>query len=475
MAQLLQAVCDEAGACTTNAALRRVPGGIAPEGVVLEDFFVGFVDGGVPIGIRPIPSGGFTKLLAEERLLGVYVLGRDKRSSRECHAKEDLTIASISPLQFDVFVEPPSSLSVTTSMTIPRLHRNDELSLSNVSVTHPTSRFDARLGTGVEPPADAVPQHHEAGSTPLRFLVDPAIVTDTGEITSRRLAHLSDIRIIDGVWYERVDDVPWPGKAVWSDHPGSDVVHKQAAAAIVQSSPKIGQADIRGTSTNVPTRYPYYKTDLSGRLNDSDGGVVSYGTMTATPDGPVPAVWPSFAEPTSTTDICGGHGEFTEVADCTGGRHRALLEATRSGFEHGGENVLSMNFDVEAFGAALRDRTPGELGSYFPPPDAGGSGGRPASEAGTSMVVASFIVGMPKGASVDQVFRSAEAWRDGGFAKIKGSVVVGFYSVFDTKTLSTVGIGKALQLIPDPHLVSPLIQPPGVPRVLAGVTGRWLR
>ena len=692
--ELVQAVCNEAGACTTNAADRRVPGGIAPEGVVLEDFFVGFVDSGVPIGIRPIPSGGFTKLLAEERLLGVYVRGRDIRSGRECNAEEDLTLASLSPLQFDLFVEPRASLSVTGSLTVPRLHRNDDLPLSNVTVTQPTSRFDARLGTGVTPPAMQSPNTDE--KTSMRFIVDPAIATDNGDLTSRRLAHLSDIRIIDGVWYVRMDNVPWPGTPVWSDHPGANVVHKQAAAAIVQSSAKIGQADIRALHPGNPTRFSHYETNANGALTDTDGGVISYGTMLPTLEGPVPAVWPSFPDSVSTTDICGGTGGFRAVEGCPG-RQRALLEATRSGFEHGGDNILPMNFDIEAFAKALADRTAGELGSYFPLPAADGTGGRafngiiwitqtwkgadgglvvpgasttqlptqgtnndgaslgpvrmcapaepgvasnneghqgapvpaptngapptgtppitqpvpcpatpgsnvvaraqnsvpmtvcgghiasgatasttgtgpgqfqiaacsstslwgsaggegsvpnalrlvrgrlidavdfpvgltiatnlpmyvqgdinsgtlgsedvarrkvllaadrvtllsaqfsddtrpwntsrPAKIAGSSTIVASFITGIPHNANADQAFRSAESWRN-GYAIIKGSVVIGFFSVFDKDTKSTVGFGSGLKLVNDTHLTNPLVQPPGVPRVLAGVTGRWRR
>jgi hypothetical protein len=94
--------------------------------------------------------------------------------------------------------------------------------------------------------------------------------------------------------------------------------------------------------------------------------------------------------------------------------------------------------------------------------------------AGNISIIASVITGVPSAQNVDQAFRSAEAWRD-RYALLVGSVVVGFNSVHDRKADAVVGLNKGLKLQADPHLVDPLIQPPGTPRVVAGITGHWRR
>ncbi|HEY1097268.1 MAG TPA: hypothetical protein VGF99_00005, partial [Myxococcota bacterium] len=669
--ELTAAVCGEAGGCVVNTSSRRVPEGIATDGTTLIDFFVGYVDEGVPIGIRPIPTGGFVNLLAEERLLGIYVVGRDNRSGRECRTEEDLTIATLSPLQFNVFVEPeghlPRPLTVNGSGTT-RAHHNAKLTGAVFPSSTKTDADDAHLAPGIVPP----PMFGEnAGTaTSMRFVIDPAAGGDTSDVAAKRLAHLADLRIIDGVWYLRDDTLPWPGKPIWSDHPGSNVQHRAAAAVLVGGSNKIGQSDL--FSGARPTRYSLYETDSAGHLDDDNGGIISYGAMKATTNGAVPALWPSFPSG-GATDICGGTGDFVSVADCGGSKEAALLEGTRAGFEHDGENILPINFNVEALAEALQDGNAGELGSHFPvgganprqfngivwitqtwkgsagggslvlerpaqgdnngdegygpargcgpapapviggegggapvappggaTPPAGGpcsagtpgttaraqasvpatlcggaaldgtttapgfkipscsnaslwgsSGGEgampnavrivragqvdprffpggltiatnlpmyvqgyvnstelstdverrkvlfaadritilsaqfsdgsrpwntstPPGQAGDAVIVASLLTGMPKSGKLEQVFRAAEQWRD-GYAVVKGSIAVGWYSQFDTKEGDVVGLGKGLALHNDKHLRDPLLQPPGVPRVVAGVTARWRR
>lgn len=672
--ELVEAVCAEAGNCVPNAFARKVPGALAPEGVVLEDFYIGYLEEGRPIGIRPVPTGGFANLRAEERLLSVYVQGRDIRSGRECRAEENLTIASMSPLQFDLFVDPAGSFGASQPVTFSRLHHNGALELSNVSVATDgqlTSSGDARVASEVVPPLMQSPNNDEA--TAMRFIVDPAVEGDRPEVMGARLAHLADIRIVDGVWYLRDDTLAWPGRVIWSDHPGENVEHKSAAKTIVQSAAKIGQADIfpvASALTPRPSHYSYYETDSTGAMNESNGGVISYGAMIPTIHGPVPALWPSFLPSSGApTDICNrsgpAAGAFTAASSC-GNVEQALVDGTRSGFEHDGVDILPINFDVEAFAAALHSFGAGELGTYFPtaamsstprqfngivwitqtwrggatglkiasdlpqtmstqgtrnagaPPGpipqcnaigdgldssvsfavagcpAGGSpppgsipraqasvpmmicggdtpasvaagafqispcastaqwgadGGdgatpnavrivraalidgvifplgltiatnlpmyvqgdvntrqhtlasrkvllaadrmtmlsaqfrdderpwgtnRPLKLAGSSTVVASFLTGVPKNSNFNQAFRAAEDWRQ-SFALIKGSLVFGYYSVFDKNVGHVVGIGTGLKVQRDEHLLDLLTQPPGTPRVLAGVTQRWRR
>ncbi|MCP4500687.1 MAG: hypothetical protein GY822_12070, partial [Deltaproteobacteria bacterium] len=52
----------------------------------------------------------------------------------------------------------------------------------------------------------------------MRFYVDPPGIYEDDAISEERLAWKADIRIIDGVWYK--NDGTFPGKPIWSDHPG---------------------------------------------------------------------------------------------------------------------------------------------------------------------------------------------------------------------------------------------------------------
>lgn len=647
---LIDAVCAEASSCSTNEFERRVPEKLAPPGMALDDFSIHYADNGAVNALRPITTGGLAGVVAEERLLSVYVRGHDTRSGRECVGQEDLTLSSLSPLQFNVMVVPEGALTPPLVVPLGRLHNNRTLSLANVNIAQHSDERDARLGPGVTAPAMQSPNH--ATDDALHWLIDPAASDDTDEVRQMRLAHIADLRIIDGVWYVRDDALSWPGRAIWSDHPGTGVGHKDAAARLVQGAAGIGQRDIY-PSGPLPTGYSLYESN-GGDLVDSDGGVVSYGAVIPTPNGPAPAAYPSYLSETSPHDVCGGDGEFRNIDAC-GARATAILDGARTGFEHGGKNVLPINFNIEAFTAALKDTRPRELGSYFPatrpfngvvwitqtwrdadkglkvgdghglnpapkqgknaPPGLtapivpcaskeGGGGGpcsasasadqepraqvspprtvcggadaasggvknshfvvvscddesvwgasksegaqpnavriirggaidqaafpggltiatnlpmyvhgdvnnapmaaarrkvllaadritllsnqfsddsrpwntsRALGDAGNISVLASLITGVPEGnANVDQGLRAAELWRD-RHALIVGSIVVGYLSVHDTDHGATVGFGKGLNLQSDPHLANPLIQPPGTPRVVAGITGRWRR
>jgi hypothetical protein len=676
---LIDAVCAEAGTCTTNEFSRRVPGSLAPPGTILDDFSIHYANDGATTAMRPITTGGLAGIVAEETLLSVFVRGHDKRSGRECIGQVDLTLTSLSPLQLNVMVVPEGRLTPPTTLSLDRLHNNRTLELAHVDVTQHSDEHDARLGPAVVTPAMQSPNNGTDDA--LHWLIDPAASEDSDEVRQARLAHLADVRIVDGVWYVRDDALPWPGRAIWSDHPGSGVGHKDAAARLVQSGAGIGQRDIYPGGA-LPTGYSLYEADDSGNLTDSDGGVVSYGGIAATTAGPTPAAYPSFADKLATNDVCGGEGKFTTIDSCGSARATVLLDGARTGFEHGGKNVLPINFNVEAFAAALKNHGPRELGSYFsatepfngivwitqtwkdadkgfkvghgganapakpqgsgPQPSkvigpvvgcstkdsdddhhdehhggggGGGGGGagslpvvhgsrpcpdtpddtvqpraqvspprtvcggagldddsiknskfkvvscddtdfwgvskaegaqpnalriirgaavdqaafpggltiatnlpmyvhgdvnsapmatarrkvllaadritllsnqfsddsrpwntsRPLREAGSISVLASLITGVPEtNTNIDQGLRAAESWRD-RYALVVGSIVVGFKSVHDKDVGAFVGFSKGLNLQPDPHLADPLIQPPGTPRVIAGVTGHWRR
>lgn len=701
---LIDAVCAEATTCSTNGFHRRVPGGIAPPGMALDDFSIHYANSGTLNALRPIATGGLAGVVAEERLLSVYVRGHDTRSGRECVGQEDLTLASLSPLQLNVMVVPEAKLTPPTTLELDRLHNNRSLALANVDATHHSDERDARLGPAVVTPAMQAPNTNTDDA--LHWLIDPATSEDSDEVRQVRLAHVADLRIIDGVWYVRDDALLWPGRAIWSDHPGKDVGHKDAAARLVQSGAGIGQRDIYASGA-LPTGYSLYEADDDGDLTDTNGGVISYGGIAATANGPAPAAYPSYASHTATQDVCGGEGGFTTIDACTSARPTALLDGARTGFEHGGQNILPINFNIEAFAAALKNNAPRELGSYFPAtrpfngivwitqtwkdadkglkhgdgtggfnlptpqgtgpqpttlttpvltcgtkdvgnaaaetidgedeggptpvpvpgggPVGGGGGGhgggghghgngvplpafphgtgpcpavpdasvqpraqvspprtvcggdsaadgsvknsqfavvscndpvwgpskaegaqpnalriirgaaidqaafpggltiatnlplyihgdvnsapmaaarrkvlfaadritllsnqfsdntrpwntsRALGQAGNISVLASLITGVPDGnTNLDQALRAAESWRT-RHALVVGSIVVGFKSVHDTGSGAVVGFSTGLNLVADPHLANPLVQPPGTPRVIAGVTGHWRR
>lgn len=168
-----------------------------------------------------------------------------------------------------------------------------------------------------------------------RFLVEPALTNDPTGFARNKLSFKAQIRIIDGVWYVKDpganndtavdgDDGPWPGIAIWSDHPGeftTGVATMGAEGVEGAVAIAVGQSDIRArldASTDArllkaqwskrallrasptPRRFSYYgfvdrtqsalaSTSLSppgmglqyGRLGDVDPpAVISYGAIT---------------------------------------------------------------------------------------------------------------------------------------------------------------------------------------------------
>jgi len=93
-----------------------------------------------------------------------------------------------------------------------------------------------------------------------RFLVEPVLAgRDPAGFSRNKLADKAQIRIIDGVWYVKdpgannspaqvVDDGPWPGIPIWSDHPGefTTAVPAMGREGVEGTSPlQVGQSDIR--------------------------------------------------------------------------------------------------------------------------------------------------------------------------------------------------------------------------------------
>lgn len=262
-------------------------------------------------------------------------------------------------------------------------------------------------------------------STSTHWLIEPPGPADNEAAVAAKLASQADIRILDGVWFLKPppgsEEPDWPGIPIWSDRPGRNVrpstLEERSIMGPDRSDPTsnlplIGQGDIldRHGLASMPRRFSFYETDpASGALLETafpagsldttrEGqGVVSYGLLATVADpAPVAGVRATLSTPgfysgalftASTGEVCAGAvnemGRLLRFSDpaqaCRPGdgmSHRvALLDGARGGFRDVSAataigpamtpNVLPLNFDVAAFVLAMRDSTPGELGSYF--------------------------------------------------------------------------------------------------------------
>ncbi len=249
-----------------------------------------------------------------------------------------------------------------------------------------------------------------SNSKNLRFLVDPVIPGEPPDASEMKFSYKADIRIIDGVWYLRNPRAPllWPGLAIWSDHPGefTDKWGNKVGQAQLRDQLQVIQSwPVNGT----PKRFSYYEYDPVGKtLVGGSEGVVSYGNLARTTALGVPnwepGQWLSdekrsgirFADQLCEIDPVTKRNYTLSQAGpavvsafqpvtCNLGSSpsvaAALLNGTRSGIRDGHvqqlhpvsaervarSKILTTNFDLRQFQAALADRSPGELGSYFGP------------------------------------------------------------------------------------------------------------
>ncbi|MCP4498738.1 MAG: hypothetical protein GY822_02080, partial [Deltaproteobacteria bacterium] len=120
-------------------------------------------------------------------------------------------------------------------------------------------------------------------------------------ISEERLAWKADIRIIDGVWYK--NDGTFPGKPIWSDHPGKAKT-VTVTDGFVPKDIEVGQDDIKTLYSypKIPRRYSYYEYDKSNAElcestagsdcgNEDHVGVISYGTLFRDGTDPLALEW----------------------------------------------------------------------------------------------------------------------------------------------------------------------------------------
>jgi hypothetical protein len=254
----------------------------------------------------------------------------------------------------------------------------------------------------IDTPQSQVDQNH--------FVIDPVFQGDA-QFKREKIAFKADIRIVNGVWYLKNpnDENDWPGIPVWSDHPGHFTTWNEEG---IEQTKAVGQEDIRawldstGPSANrwpagtTPHRYSYYEADpVTSLISDTEGGVVSYGSLYRDPATPhwSPGFYPTTKlcptnfhcvgcavpnqpdlfniAPASTSLTC--QSDSAPTVQLSIPVNTQLLSATRGGFRHGvlqqyayghsaKSKIWAMNIDVEALQNALKcNGHPGELGCYF--------------------------------------------------------------------------------------------------------------
>ncbi len=242
-------------------------------------------------------------------------------------------------------------------------------------------------------------QEKISNANTTRVLIDPVRPEDSGSIRDQKFAWKADVRILDGVWY--INDGTWPGKPIWSDHPGSFSTRPGGLEGDTVLA--VGQSDLADALgwPSVPHRFSYYEYDpVSQRLFEDHRGVISYGTLFRDGSRVVPGFWAQGSNSRTYTDVdghaksyfcdrCNGQNKCTAALKLRpaseplcetleGGVPVPMfdvqyLQGARSGFtdyrvqntEPDKGHILPVNFDLEAFAQAMADTTPGELGSYF--------------------------------------------------------------------------------------------------------------
>ncbi len=206
-------------------------------------------------------------------------------------------------------------------------------------------------------------------STSLKMLLDPVRPGDNPSVLEQRYAAKADIVIVNGIWFRRVDGVPWPGEPIWSDHPGSytpSCLNDEGVALCAGGATltDVGQAALYPGAK--PSRYSYYRMGAAGQLEPDfvKRPVVSYGVLHRVngtgANGYRPGSWNA------------DESAVEEASDVN-----RIVNGVRSGFRDyridaglgalaEEDKILPMNFDVAAFAAALQDTSANELGALVP-------------------------------------------------------------------------------------------------------------
>jgi hypothetical protein len=262
-------------------------------------------------------------------------------------------------------------------------------------------RVQAGHNLGVTKFGEVETNYRENNLASQRFVVDPVLRTEPGDVREQKLAFKADVRIVNGVWYLRDTAAPHlPGTPLWSDHPGRHTVAGTTADDIEQGQElflptvAVGQEDLRTarawpTSPGrvTPRRFSYYGYDVAAqsgkgamtRVAGDPPAVLSYGSVFRDPDDGVGGTTPYWyvghwrnrsagasslclgntantsADCPDEATIPGTHTPYTSddqcllradvtptvAGGCTTSMHTSLLNGTRSGFKDGWREVRS--------------------------------------------------------------------------------------------------------------------------------------
>ena len=415
----MNAVCGVVGPCVgslvdttcaagcdyrlTGADTSTGPGGVMVPETVLERFSLGVFSSAVPTTVR---TGGFRGMLSLRQRMSISLAGRGTKNGALCRAKNSFTLQSVSPLQLmltsmvPVDWVAPVSRSPAAAADLRRAGPSayvdgrfgaDNVELTRVITTGGTAgsatvwsgqgAIYEGIGTSTRAtriaPADAlrlpVAPLNNVGNQ-ARWILDPVYADDPARVKQLKLSMQADIRIIDGLWFVRPPESDlvtpqWPGILVWSDHPGTNVAASATLRAIIGNR-NIGQGDRVGAASSSPKRYSYYELDSSGHLStdnpENRNNVVSYGSLRLHAN-------KSDRSPGARTLLCNGTPTLPSTSplayfNCAAGKEAlGLVDATRSGFRDtdAGADMLPINLDVAGLVRALRDKSAGELGSFF--------------------------------------------------------------------------------------------------------------
>ena len=378
------------------------PGGVMVPDTVLERFSLGVFSSAVPTTVR---TGGFRGMLSLRQRLSLSLAGRGTKNNALCRGKNSFTLQSVSPLQLMLTSMVPTDWSSPVPRSPaagadlrragPSAYVDGPLGADNVSLTRVISTasvtgsatvwsgvgaFFESLGGASRVTRVASGEALRLPVAPLtntgnqaRWILDPPYVNDPARVKQLKLSFQADIRIIDGIWFVRPKDTDlvtpqWPGIMVWSDHPGDNVVAGAPLKAIIGNR-FVGQKDRIDAALTSPNRYSFYENDAANHMTTDDfesrENIVSYGTLRLHGN-------ETDRSPGAMSTLCTGtpgpSSSPLAYFNCASGKESiGLVDATRTGFKDldAGENMLPINLDVAGLVRALRDKTPGELGSYF--------------------------------------------------------------------------------------------------------------
>jgi len=178
----------------------------------------------------------------------------------------------------------------------------------------------------------------------LQQVLAPPQPGESSTARRARVAAQAGVRIVDGTWFARPTSpsTAWPGRVLWSDHPG-DLQTAGDEEALLHGAINVGRAAFGEPPAHL---YSRYESTGSGGIDAGRDGVVFYGATTRDGDRHVPAAPSSSGVRTAASD-----------ADLVAGARLLIVDGTTGRVE------LPINIDVAALGRAVTSNAAHELGT----------------------------------------------------------------------------------------------------------------